>query len=77
MAVLGSSFISCTALDKALGVRAPDTLIAVLDGFEMTFIYVEVHRSLTECQLFFKLDICNLRSFSIQNKNKKVTRFSR
>ena len=28
MASLGSSFISCTALDKTRGVRPPDTLIA-------------------------------------------------
>ena len=27
MAALGSSFITCIALDKTLGVRAPDTLI--------------------------------------------------
>ena len=28
VAALGNSFINCTALDKALAVRAPDTFIA-------------------------------------------------
>ena len=38
-------------------------------GFEITcFIHVEVHPFLNKSQFFFKLDICNLWYFSIQNK---------
>ena len=40
VAALGSSFISCTALDKSLGVPPPDTLIAESSWVAATGAYL-------------------------------------
>ena len=67
MAALGSGFISCTVLDKTLGVRPPDTLVAespsmVAPGAYLGKLFLVLMNLLIHKRFCLYLVICELFS---------------